>query len=328
MYPNGHHTSVPQTWPPTWPPPGQNRNTPGQPHNQHQHPKNTASTTPRITDNYPHHHQQRNPAAFFGLTLGCPCWVGGSDSGLLRPCLPGACCPRVMPAFACGQSCLHRGVLRLVPGWLWLKSSRLVPWRGRVGTAYPWWGFRCAKFPALPGGDSGLSRTVVDGGVRTHTPVGCSCAVAHANGGRCRACDWVVLWLRESHSFWWLVFAVRRRRRLWKGAETVAGVAPGFHADDGLVGRVCCGCVVGFSTRVSSGGCAGGCPLGGLWFGGCASSAGLGHWGLLPKRWLRLGRARPRAPRARPIWVGDPGGLPTGGARPRLPLGFPPTVSP
>lgn len=36
----------------------------------------------------------------------------------------------------------------------------------------PLWGFRCAKFPALPGGDSGLSRTVVDGGVRTHTPGG------------------------------------------------------------------------------------------------------------------------------------------------------------
>lgn len=42
-----------------------------------------------------------------------------------------------------------------------------------------------------------------------------------------------------------------------------------------------------------------------MWLASCrwvGSSAGLGHWGLLPKRWLRLGRARPRAPRARPIF--------------------------
>ena len=75
----------------------------------------------------------------------------------------------------------------------------------------------------------------------------------------------------------------------------------------GLVGRVCCGCFWGFLRWCSTVGCF----LGHALCGGCASSAGLGHWGLVPKRWLRLGRARPRAPRARPIWVGDPVGCAT-----------------
>lgn len=235
MYPNEHYTSVPQTRPPTRPPPGRNRNTPGQRHHQHQPPTNTASTTPRITDNYPHHHQQRNPAAFYAAVVGCPCWVGGSDSGLLRPCLPGACCPRVMPAFACGQNCLHRGVLRLVPGWLWLKSSRLVPWRGRVGTAYPF-GVSLCQVPCLAGRGLGpvthrRGRWCQDShpgwGVRArrHTPTTggtgraiwwcCGCGSRGVFGGWCSLCgDGAGLWERDRNG---------------------VGVAPGFHADDGVV---------------------------------------------------------------------------------------------
>lgn len=256
MYLNEHYTSVPQTRPPTRPPPGRNRNTPGQLHHQHQHPKNTASTTPRITDNYPHHHQQRNPAAFFGLTLGCPCWVGGSDSGLLRPCLPGACCPRVMPAFACGQSCLHRGVLRLVPGWLWLKSSRLVPWRGRVGTAYPCGGVAVpSSLPCRAGTRAchAPSWTVVSGltprwGVRArrHTPTAgdagratgwcCGCGSRIVFGGWCSLCGdgagfgkgpkrWLVLRLVFTPTIGWLgVFAVGALWGFLRGF--LLGVAP------------------------------------------------------------------------------------------------------
>lgn len=52
-----------------------------------------------------------------------------------------------------------------------------------------------------------------------------------------------------------------------------------------------------------------------MWLASCrwvGSSAGLGLWGLLPKRWLRLGRARPRAPApgrfsVLPKWVAKPG---------------------
>lgn len=189
----------------------------------------------------------------------------------------------------------------------------------------PFWGFAVpSSLPCRAGTRAchAPSWTVVSG----LTPrVGCSCAAAHANDGRHRACNLVVLWLRESRCFWWLVFAVRRRRRaLGKRPKRGWRCAWFSRRRWGCLGVFAVGAFWGFLRWCSIVGCFWGKAS----YGGCASSAGLGHWGLLPKRWLRLGRARPRAPRARPTWVGDPGGLLTRGARPRAafgvcPEGFP-----
>lgn len=213
-----------------------------------------------------------------------------------------------MPAFACGQNCLHRGVLRLVPGWLWLKSSRLVPWRGRVGTAYPF-GVSLCQVPCLAGRGLGpvthrRGRWCQDShpgwGVRArrHTPTTggtgraiwwcCGCGSRGLFGGWCSLCgDGAGLWERDRNGGLRCAWFSRRR---W-----------------GCLGVIAVGVFGGFLRWCSTVGCF----LGHALCGGCASSAGLGHWGLVPKRWLRLGRARPRAPRARPIWVGDPVGCAT-----------------
>ena len=115
----------------------------------------------------------------------------------------------------------------------------------------PFWGFAVpSSLPCRAGTRAchSPSWTVVSG----LTPrVGCSCATAHANDGRHRACNLVVLWLRESRSF--LVVGVRCAATAQGfGEETETGLALRlvFTPTMGLVGRDRCGCVWGFSSVV------------------------------------------------------------------------------